>query len=162
MKRLSKAQIRLLADAVHFYRGRMNTSDYLADCGGVVLRSTLEALLELGLIHFILGDQSTPRYCIFQVTDAGRKACREAVEKMEAIDRKRARESIDLDDLVLPPSPLSVQALAPAPPPKKGHTEYLLEVCDLLGVPSEPWATMGERAVKALHQLLETVPSNSG
>lgn len=148
----SKAQLRLLADAVYLYRGRLNASDYRADCGAVVLRSTLEALLSTGLVTLDLGSTDAPGYCILRVTDAGREACRELVLEMEAREKKRAEKIFGLDDaasgeVYTGPSPAPEPV--PVPPSRKTHTDHLLEVAGLLGVPREPWATLGERVGQA-------------
>lgn len=151
-KKPSKAQIRLLADAVHLYRGRLSTSDYRADCGAVVLQSTLEALLSLGLVTLGFGSVDAPGYCILHVTEAGKEACRALVLEMEAKDKERARRNIEADDAVaegpwtgLSPAPDPL----PVPPPRKTHSDHLLEIGLLFGVPKEPWPTLGERVVEA-------------
>lgn len=153
MKKPSKAQLRLLADAVHLYHGRLSTSDYRADCGVSVLQSTLEALLARGLFTLSLGGTQAPMSCILHVTDAGKEACRELVLEMEAREKERARKTFELDDSVAEGaweglSPVSKPV--PVPPPRKTHSDHLLEVALLLGVSREPWETLGERVVQAV------------
>ncbi len=90
MKKPSKYQISVLADAIYHYGGRLSGTEYQADTLSVIKESTLLALKEGGFIEFLIGGPVGSHGCfIFKVTEAGLAVAKAEVDRRNAVDAAR-------------------------------------------------------------------------